>query len=400
MFWLRILFVMSLCLTMAWAEPGHVLTGIDVLEKNQFAPLTGKRIGLITNHTGVDRNGKSTIDIFFRANAIKLVRLFSPEHGLRGIMDEKVSDDLDSKTQLPVISLYGKSKQPMPEHLADLDILVFDIQDIGTRFYTYISTMALCMRSAAENNKEIYILDRPNPISGLIVSGFIPPESLSGTFTSIYPIPTRHGMTIGELAELFNRHYKIGAKLTVVPMQNWQRGMFWEETGLPWINPSPNMKTMSGALCYPGLGWLETTSLSMARGTEIPFEMYGAPYIDDELLYSKLKDYPIEGARIIPCRFIPTTLHHKFYQEKCQGLRVVVYDRHVFDGLPLGLTIAATLMQLYPKEFTTSDGSPISLGSSEALDQLRQGLSVTEIIQKNQARLDEFMKIRQNYLKY
>ncbi|MBP7461686.1 MAG: DUF1343 domain-containing protein [Candidatus Delongbacteria bacterium] len=397
---LRIFSMIVLCVIISLAEQGQVLTGIDVLEKELFSPLRGKRIGLITNHTGQNRNGVSTIDILFQAPDVKLIRLFAPEHGLRGIMDEAVTDDVDPKTQLPVISLYGKNRQPLPEHLADLDMLVFDIQDIGTRFYTYISTMAFCMRSAAENNKQIMVLDRPNPINGIMVSGLIPPDSLCGKFTAIYPIPTRHGMTIGELAEMFNRHFKIGAQLQVIPMQNWQRSMFWEETGLPWINPSPNMKTMTGAICYPGLGWLETTSLSMARGTEIPFEMYGAPYIDEHALFNKLKEYPIPGARIIPCRFLPTTPHHKFNQEKCRGLRIIITDRNRFEGLPLGLTIAQTLLQLYPNDYKLSNGTAVSLGSAVALEQLRQKVPVEEIIRQNQARLDEFIKIRQDYLKY
>ncbi len=395
------LFILFIWICVSYSQPGGaVFTGIDVLQQDQFSPLKGKRIGLITNHTGINRDGQATIDLLFNAPEIKLVRLFSPEHGLRGIMDEKVSDETDPKTKLPVISLYGDQRKPSSESITDLDALVFDIQDIGCRFYTYIATMAYAMEAASEAGLEFYVLDRPNPIDGNHVSGFIPPDSLTGRFTSIWTIPTRHGMTVGELARFFNIEMKINAKLTVIAMKNWSRGMYWESTGLPWINPSPNMKSMTGALTYPGLGWLETTSLSMGRGTDIPFEIFGAPYINADQLVRELQSIPLAGGRVIPVKFIPSSAPHKFYQQTCQGIRIIIYDQSKFDAFEFGLKLAATLKRLYPEEFKSLTATPISLGNAIDLAKLNRPGIIDSLIKANRIGLAAFEANRSQYLLY
>ncbi|HAF16669.1 MAG TPA: hypothetical protein DHU55_17450, partial [Blastocatellia bacterium] len=254
-----------------------VLTGIDVLERDGFTQLAGMRVGLVTNQTGRDREGRSTIDILHRAPNVKLVALFSPEHGIRGAADEKVLDSKDEQTGLPIYSLYGETRRPKPEHLKDLDALVFDIQDIGTRFYTYISTLGYVMEEAAKAKRPVFVLDRPNPIGGVEVEGpLADADRLS--FTAYHTIPVRHGMTIGELAELFNQERKIDGDLRVIKMDGWSRSMWLDETNLAWVNPSPNMRSLTEATLYPGIGLLETTNVSVGRGTDTPFEVVGAPW--------------------------------------------------------------------------------------------------------------------------
>ncbi|MGH9904268.1 MAG: exo-beta-N-acetylmuramidase NamZ domain-containing protein, partial [Pyrinomonadaceae bacterium] len=256
-----------------------VLNGIDVLERDGFKQLAGLKIGLITNHTGRNRQGRSTIDVFHKANNVRLVALFSPEHGIRGLADEKVSDSRDEQTGLPIYSLYGETRRPKPEHLKELDALVFDIQDIGTRFYTYISTLGYAMEEASKARLPVFVLDRPNPIGGLVVEGPIA-DADKLSFTAYHTIPVRHGMTIGELANYFNQQREIGCDLRVIKMEGWRRPMWFDATNQTWINPSPNMRSLTEATLYPGIGLLETTNVSVGRGTDTPFEIVGAPWID------------------------------------------------------------------------------------------------------------------------
>ncbi len=380
------------------AGKGNVLTGIDVL-KNNFSILKGKNVGLITNHTGVDRFGKSTIDILFEQKSFKLIRLFSPEHGLRGIYDSQVSDQIDEKTGLEIVSLYGKKRKPDKNDLKNIDVLVFDIQDIGCRFYTYIATMAYAMQAAAENNIEFIVLDRPNPIGGKIVDGFVPDtDSITYLFTSIYPIPTRHGMTIGELAKLFNEYFKINCKLTVIKMKNWKRKYLFRDTGLPWINPSPNMKSLEGALAYPYIGWLESTQLSMGRGTQFPFEYFGAPYINKDSLFNIVKNFQIKGARVIPYSFIPARKNHKFFNQKCNGLRIIIYQPDKFDAFEFGLKVFKTLHELYPEKFSWSKSFKINLGNSKFEYEFEKNLKT--FVKLKEKQIKKFKKIRKNYLLY
>ncbi len=258
--------------TAAIADP--VSCGIDVLMGRRFEPLRGKRVGLVTNHTGRARDGASTIDVLSKAPDVKLVALFSPEHGIRGVVDAEVSDSRDEKTGLPIFSLYGKTRKPTPESLVGVDVLVYDIQDIGARFYTYISTLGLVLESAREKGIPVVVLDRPNPIGGIEVSGPVRKDGFE-SFIAYHALPVRHGMTVGELALLFNAERKIGVDLTVIPCLGWRRANLYDATGLLWVNPSPNMRSLTEALLYPGVGLLEATNLATGRGTDTPFERVG-----------------------------------------------------------------------------------------------------------------------------
>ncbi len=255
---------------------GNVLCGIDVLVEQGFKRLQGQRLGLVTNQTGKARDGRSTIDVLLHAPGVKLVKLFSPEHGIRGDVDAAVGDDRDQATGLPIVSLYGAKKKPAPTDLADLDGLVFDIQDIGVRYYTYITTLGLVLEAAAESKKSLTVLDRPNPIGGRSVAGPVRDPDLA-SFIAYHALPIRHGMTVGELARLYNGERHLGARLEVVPCRGWSRDQTFEQTGLVWTNPSPNMRTLTEAMLYPGVGWLEATNLATGRGTDTPFERVGAP---------------------------------------------------------------------------------------------------------------------------
>lgn len=328
-------------------EVPTVLNGIDVLTRRKFADLKGLRVGLITNHTGIDAQRRSTIDLLAEAPQVNLKKLFSPEHGIRGELDQlTIGDSQDKKTGLPVLSLYGERKAPTPEQLADLDALVFDVQDIGCRFYTYIGTMRLCMEAATKAKKIFVVLDRVNPIGGLAVEGPAVVDEEKPTAT--HGIPLRHGMTAGELAMMMNVERGLGCDLRIIPMEGWQRQMLGDATGLPWINPSPNMRSLSAALLYPGIGLLEF-SLSVGRGTDTPFEVLGAPYVGDLRLAHELNKLGLTGVQFTPIRFTPTA--SVFKGEACGGVRIAITDRAAFKPVQTGIAIACTLQQLYPKSF-------------------------------------------------
>jgi uncharacterized protein YbbC (DUF1343 family)/CubicO group peptidase (beta-lactamase class C family) len=328
-------------------EVPTVLNGIDVLRRDDFAALTGKRIGLITNATGITARRESTIDVLTAAPGVQLRALFSPEHGIRGELDqETIRDSRDAKTGLPVFSLYGERRAPSDEQLRDLDALVFDIQDIGCRFYTYISTLRLCLEAAARCGLPFYVLDRVNPVGGSAVEG--PVVLDKETFTATHAIAIRHGMTAGELARLMNSERGLGAELHVIPVEGWRRGLLFDETGLPWQNPSPNMRNPTAALLYPGIGLLEF-SISVGRGTDSPFELLGAPYIDDLRLAHELNRLGLPGLRFLPVRFTPSA--SLFKDQPCAGVRLVVTGRRDLDPVRTGLAIAATLQRLYPGRF-------------------------------------------------
>src|SRR5262249_3715696 len=281
------------------SRAGRVQTGLDVLEMQKFAPLKGKRIGLITNHTGVDANGKTTIDLLSRAPGVTLLALFSPEHGLAGRLDDKVVSSKDPATGLPIYSLYGETRRPTDEMLKDIDALVFDIQDAGVRFYTYTTTMGYCMEAAAKKGIAFYVLDRPNPIGGEIVEGPMLDDN-KRDFVAYFPLPVRYGLTIGELAQLYNAENHINADLHVVQMKNWHRNYFFESTGIRWIPPSPNLRTTKGAILYPGLEILQNAGVSVGRGTEAPFEIFGAPWMNGEEVASALNAKHLQGVRFVP----------------------------------------------------------------------------------------------------
>jgi Uncharacterized protein conserved in bacteria len=296
-----------------------VLNGIDILERDKFKPLNGLKIGLVTNQTGRDLNGKPTIDVLKEAPNVKLVALFSPEHGIRGLADEKVSDSTDEKTGLPIYSLYGETRRPKPEQLKDLDAIVYDLQDIGTRFYTYTATLRNVMEEAANQHKPVYILDRPDPINGLDVEGPLADEDKL-SFIAAHTIPVRYGLTIGELGQMINAERKIGADVRVIKMENWQRSMWFDEIGQTWTNPSPNMRSLTEATLYPGIGLLETTNVSVGRGTDTPFEVVGAPWIDGRKLAGYLNERNLKGVRFVPVRYRPNA--SVFKDEDCGGINI------------------------------------------------------------------------------
>ncbi|HKR01202.1 MAG TPA: exo-beta-N-acetylmuramidase NamZ domain-containing protein, partial [Pyrinomonadaceae bacterium] len=374
----------------------EVLTGIDVLERDDFKQLAGMRIGLVTNHTGRNRAGRQTIDVLSGGAGVKLVALFSPEHGIRGLMDEKVSDSKDEKTGLPIYSLYGETRRPKPEQLKDLDAIVFDIQDVGARFYTYISTLGYVMEEAARARLPVFVLDRPNPINGGDVEGPVADgEKLS--FIAYHRIPVRHGMTVGELARLFNEERKINCDLRVIKMENWRRGMWFDQTMLTWVNPSPNMRSLTEATLYPGVGLMETTNVSVGRGTDTPFEVVGAPWIDGRRLAGYLNERQIAGVRFVPIRFTPKS--SVFKNEECGGVNLVVTDRARFRPVRAGLEIAVALRRLYPSEWKVDDYARL-LVNAKTLEAVKRADSPEEITRLWADDLSEFRRARARALLY
>jgi uncharacterized protein YbbC (DUF1343 family)/CubicO group peptidase (beta-lactamase class C family) len=371
-----------------------VLNGIDVLKKQGFAPLKGLRVGLITNHTGRDREGNSTIDLLKAAPGVTLQALFSPEHGIRGELDEKVDDGVDRKTGLPVHSLYGRRRSPTPEQLAGLDALVFDIQDVGCRFYTYISTMGLCLEAAATAKLKFFVLDRVNPINGLSVAGNVCHGD--SHFTAFHPLPLRHGMTVGELARLFNdeRHWK--ADLNVIPLEGWRRDLWFDETGLPWVNPSPNMRNLRAATLYPGVGLLEF-ALSVGRGTDTPFELVGAPYIDGEKLAADLNAAALPGVVFKPVRFTPKA--SVFKDKECGGVSILLTNRAECLPVEVGLSLALAIQKLHPDDFDLEKVN-VLLQDLIALDAIRSGRTLAEIKEGWAKDLEAFKTRRGKYLLY
>ena len=374
----------------------QVLTGIDVLERDGFKELAGLRIGLVTNQTGRDRYGRSTIDVLANARGVKLVALFSPEHGIRGVADERVSDTKDEKTGLPIYSLYGESRRPSADQLKGLDALVYDIQDVGARFYTYITTLGYLIEEAAKVKLPVFVLDRPNPINGVDVEGpLADPDKLS--FTAFHTIPVRHGMTVGELARLYNDQRRIGADVRVIKMENWRRAMWLDATGLVWVNPSPNMRSLTEASLYPGVGLLEATNVSVGRGTDTPFELVGAPWMKGQTLAGYLNERAIPGVRFIPVRFTPKS--SVFKNEECHGINIIITDRAKFRSVSTGIEIAAALHRLFPAAWKV-DGYFHLLVNTDTFERLKRGESPEEIERSWSNALDEFRRARQRALLY
>ncbi|MDX6558022.1 MAG: hypothetical protein QOF72_1071 [Blastocatellia bacterium] len=374
----------------------QVLTGIDVLERDGFKQLSGLRIGLVTNQTGRDRAGRSTIDILFKAPGVKLVALFSPEHGIRGLDDEKVSDTKDEQTGLPIFSLYGESRRPNAAQLKDLDALVYDIQDVGVRFYTYITTLGYVMEEAGKAKLPIFVLDRPNPINGNDVEGPIA-DADKLSFTAYHTLPVRHGLTMGELARLYNEERHINADLRVIKMEGWRRAMWFDATGQTWINPSPNMRSLTEAALYPGIGLLETTNLSVGRGTDTPFELIGAPWLDGQKLATYLNAKRIAGVRFIPVRFTPRS--SVFKNEDCGGVNLLITNRAQFQSVLTGLEIAVALHRLFPSDWKIESYSRL-LVNADTLERLRRGDSTEEIMKSWTSKLESFRAARLKYLLY
>ncbi len=375
---------------------GKVQTGIDVLEAANFAPLEGRRVGLITNQSGVDAQRRHTIDALAHARGVKLVALFSPEHGIRGQADERVASSTDAQTGLPIYSLYGDVERPTDAMLQGIDALVFDIQDAGVRFYTFITTLGYTMEAAGKKGIEYYVLDRPNPINGHEVQGPILDEDLR-SFVGYFPLPIRHGMTVGELAKMYDQEGHLGVKLHVIRMRDWQRSDWYDETGLAWVNPSPNLRNLTEEILYPGVAMVEGANVSVGRGTDTPFEVLGAPWIDERKLAAYLNDRGVQGVRFIPTDFRP--LSSRFQGQVCHGVQIVLLDRQALDSPELGVELASALWTLFPKDFDLDKTLPL-IGARWVLDDIRAGQSPGRIVYDWQEPLEKFRKLRAQYLLY
>ncbi len=342
---------------------GKVLTGIDVLEAERFAPLRGMLVGLITNHTGMDSEGRRTIDLLHRA---------------------------------PGVRLYGESERPTDQMLQGLDALVFDVQDAGARFYTYSTTLGYSMEAAAKKGIAVYVLDRPNPVNGVVVQGPILEEDLR-SFVGYFPLPVRHGMTIGELAKMFNEEGKIGAKLRVIKMRGWDRGEWYDETGLTWVNPSPNLRSLAEETLYPGAALVEGSNVSVGRGTDTPFELLGAPWIDAKKFADYLNARKIQGVRFLPVHFTPR--QDRFSGQVCHGVQIVLVDREALDSPEMGVEIAAALYKLFPNDFEFDKTLPL-IGARWVVEGIKAGQDPRRIAYHWQQSLEGFLKIRAKYLLY
>ena len=372
-----------------------VLTGIDVLARDGFKQLRGKKVGLITNHTGRSKDGRTTIDLLHSAPGVTLVSLFSPEHGIRGILDSKVPAERDEKTGLTIHSLYGETRRPTDAMLAGLDTLVIDLQDIGVRFYTHQTTMAYAMEEAAKRKISVVILDRPNPVNGWQIEG--PTSEPSTEFISYFQMPVRHGMTMGELAKLFNEENKIGAALTVIPAENWRRDYWYDDTGLPWINPSPNMRNLNQAALYPGIGAIEYSNVSVGRGTDQPFEQFGAPWIDGPRLAAALNARKLPGIRFYPITFTPKS--SKYANEECQGVFMVITNRSQLQPVRAGLEIAAALSTMFGAKYDVGTTWRL-FGVQDPLERVRRGEDPAAVSARWTADEARWRRLRAKYLLY
>lgn len=349
-----------------------VFTGLDVLEAEHFAPLAGKRIGLLTNLTGLDARGRRNIDVLRWAPGVQLKTIFTPEHGLYSNTEGRIASGVEPISGLPLVSLYGATRRPTPEMLAGLDALVFDLQDAGARFYTYACTMDYAMQAAAQAHIPFIVLDRPNPIGADRVEGpMLDADRLS--FTGCHPLPVQHGLTLGELARLMNAEQKLGADLQVVPMQGYRRDEWYDQTHLDWVPPSPNLRTLAQTALYPGVALVEGANISVGRGTEHPFEWVGAPWVDGAVLARELRSRPLPGVSVAPVAFTPT--EGPYRDQLCQGVRLAITDRHALRAVQVGIELAAALQRLYGARFEL-DKTVGMIGSAAVVQGLREGVDV------------------------
>jgi uncharacterized protein YbbC (DUF1343 family) len=379
-----------------FGRPGRVQIGLDVLEAQKFAALRNKHVGLITNHTGLDSQGRSIADLLSHAPGVHLVALFSPEHGLAGRNDEKVASNKDAATGLPIFSLYGETMRPTDEMLHGIDALVFDVQDAGVRFYTYTTTMGYCMEEAAKHNIAFYVLDRPNPMGGNIVEGPML-DADKTSFTAYFPLPVRYGLTIGELAQFFNAENHIHCDLHVIAMKNWHRNYFFESTGARWIPPSPNLRTLKGAVLYPGIEILQSAGVSVGRGTETPFEEFGAPWINGEEVAAALNERHLAGLRFANQPFIPVI--GLYSGQRCGGVGVRITDRQAVRAMRMGMEIATILKKLYPDKFDP-EKLLVLVGNADSIRELQAGTPPEKIEESWDAGLATFDELRKKYFLY
>jgi uncharacterized protein YbbC (DUF1343 family)/CubicO group peptidase (beta-lactamase class C family) len=376
--------------------PDPVQPGIEVLAASGYTALKGKKIGIITNHSGINRARRSTIALLRSAPGVNLRAIFSPEHGLAGKLDEKVASGTDPMSGLPVYSLYGEVKKPTRDMLRGLDALVYDIQDVGARYYTYITTMAYAMEAAASAGLEFFVLDRPNPINAALVQGPVMDRTMK-SFIGYYPMPVRYGMTPGEVAQLYNREAGIGVKLQVVPMKGYRREAWFDQTRLPWVDPSPNLRTLNQCILYCGVGEIESANVSVGRGTSTPFEVVGAPWIAGRQLADYLQRRQIAGVSIEPVTFVPRS--DRYCGKTCQGVRLRLTDRNQLDAPALGVELASALHRLYPGKFQFGNTMTM-IGSREVIMAIKNGDDPRQIRQRWQPELTAFLKKRQKYLLY
>jgi len=373
-----------------------VQTGIDRLVQDSFAALRGRRVGLVTNHTGRASDGTTTIDLLQAAADVTLVSLFGPEHGIRGKLDRAVPSGRDEATGLPIHSLYGAHRRPTATQLKGIDTLVFDLQDGGARFYTYLTTLGYLLEAAATHKLRIVVLDRPNPIGGVAVEGPLL-DTGRESFIGYHRLPVRHGMTVGELARLFNAERGLSADLAVVTMKGWRRRALFDECGLPWVHPSPNLRSLRAALLYPGIALVEATNVSVGRGTDRPFEHLGAPWLDGRALARALSALGLPGLRISPTSFTPDSSKHA--GQECSGVAFEITNARKLEPVRLGIAIAAELRKLHPQKWRAR-GLLTLLGNQRAFDQVTGGAAVPAIVASWQADLAAFKQRRKRYLLY
>lgn len=396
------------------ASTNRVLCGLDQLEGNGFADIAGAKVGLVTNHSGLTVDGRHILDVLVAAENVEVVAVFGPEHGVRGEADHHVDSGTDEATGLPIYSLYGETKRPTPEMLQGIDTLVFDIQDIGARFYTYIATMGICMEVAAENGFRVIVLDRPNPLGGTRVDGPIQDDDLVGRFTAYRPMPILHGMTVGELARMFNvgdaKTAGIGCDLTVIPITGWRRGTMYDETGLPWVNPSPNMRDVDEELLYTMVALTEfNKEISVGRGTDRPFEYLGSPWLDADALTADLRARNIPGLWVMRTTFIPSTIditgrenvRYPGADEICQGVRFVVTNRNTFEPVVAGMHLLDALIRTQGERYDTSR-LRVLVGAQWVVDALVAGEPVEGIVQRwrDEEQFASFVAARRRALLY
>ncbi|MFB3852659.1 MAG: exo-beta-N-acetylmuramidase NamZ domain-containing protein [Vicinamibacterales bacterium] len=378
-----------------------VVPGLEVLLEERLSLIQGKRVGLVTNHTGVDRQLRHAADLLKRASGVRLTAIFAPEHGFRGIAQagDRVVDTVDERTGVRVYSIYGGSNRPTAEMLKEVDVLVFDIQDAGVRFYTYISTMGECMEAAADKGIPYVVLDRPNALADIALEGGMIDLARFKSFVGAYPVPIRYGLTIGELASFVRDTLGKKVDLTVVPMKNYRRTMWYDETGLPWLAPSPNLPTTNSAMVYPGMCLFEGTNLSEGRGTMFPFENIGAPWLDAYRLVDDLRDLKLDGVAFRPVSFTPSS--SKYQGQACQGIHVHVVDRQSFRPVKVALNIISVIRRNHPRDFQWRESSIDRLTGSDALrTSMARGVRVEEILSAWEAEVKPFDAARRKYFLY
>ncbi len=384
------------------ASRPKVRTGIDVLESTGLGGDAAhpQRFGVLTNQSGVDSQGHRTIDVLAAMPGLKLTAIFSPEHGLAGKQDTtEMTEEQDEATEVPVYGVYGGTdvkRRPPPEVLKTLDAVVIDLQDVGARFYTYKTTVGYFLEAAAQAGIEIIVLDRPNPIGGAAVQGPVSDQSREG-FLLYHPLPTRHGMTLGELAQLFNAERKLHARLRVVAMEGWRRADWYDQTGLAWVNPSTALRSLTATMLYPGVALLEFDNVSVGRGTDTPFELVGAPWINQQEFAAYLNHRRIRGVRFTPAEFTPRAT--VYANQECKGVRIVVTDRNALDSPELGVELADALNKLYPKELKM-ERMILLLGNQNVFDAIQRGDDPRRISRSWQSGLKRFKRVRAHYLLY